>query len=111
VTGDAVAAAANGELQSPLSRDVRCVRYPDDKLWAAVDSAIEDGARLVVALVLGAYQPAPHLGRELSDARLIERLVHVQPEGVSPIVSHDPGSDRWSLSLRTLQPARWRNIP
>jgi hypothetical protein len=47
VTGDAVAAAANGELQSPLpregddARDVRGVRYPNDKLRAAIESAIE----------------------------------------------------------------------
>ena len=64
MTGDAVAAAADGELQPALAcernhaRDVCCVLSPDDECWAAVEPAVEDGARLVVAVVVGAYDPA-----------------------------------------------------
>jgi hypothetical protein len=102
VTGDAVAAAADGELQPALAcernhaRDVCCVFSPDDECWAAVEPAVEDGARLVVAIVVGAYEPAPHLRRKLPDGRLVEEVGLVYSKVILSIVSHDLSSDRWS---------------
>src|SRR5918994_7004447 len=71
VTGGAVAAALDGELQPTLARerhharDVGCVLRPDDERWPAVDPAVENGARLVVVPVPGAYQLAPDVGGKL----------------------------------------------
>ena len=71
VTGDAVAAAADGELQPGLARerddarDIGRVRGPDDDRRPAVDPAVEDGARLVVAGVVGRDHPAVEVGAEV----------------------------------------------
>src|SRR5215204_3804290 len=108
VTGDAVAAATDGELQPALARernharDVGRVLNPDDERWAAVEPAVEDGAYHVVAVVVGAYELAPHLGRKLPDGRLVEEVGLVYSQGILPIVSHDLSSDRWSSSDKNL---------
>jgi hypothetical protein len=68
VPGGAVAAAADGELQPALSRerddarDVGSVLGPDDGRRSAVDAAVEDLARLVVAYVLRRDHPPAQSG-------------------------------------------------
>ncbi len=59
MTGDAVAATTDGELQPALTcqrdnmGDIGSVLNPDDERWAAVEATVEDGARLLKAVVLG----------------------------------------------------------
>jgi hypothetical protein len=73
VAGYAVAAAADGELQSGLAgegydaRDVRLVCDPDDDRRPAVDIAVEDGAALVVPGVLRSDHPPLEGRAELGD--------------------------------------------
>ena len=60
MSGQAVAAALDGELQVALTRerddarDVGSVLGLDDSRRVAVEAAVEDGARLVIAVILGA---------------------------------------------------------
>jgi hypothetical protein len=71
VTGEAVAAAADGEFQPALARerddagDVGGVGDADDECRPAIEPAIEDGARLVVAGVVRRDHPTVEGGAEL----------------------------------------------
>ena len=73
VTGDAVAAAADGQLQPGLARqrddasDVGRVRGPDDDRRPAVDPAVEDGAGLVVLGVVRRDHSSAKWSIELRD--------------------------------------------
>src|SRR5215207_308632 len=73
VTGGTVASATDGELQPTLAcerddaRDVSRVRYPHDYRRVAVIAAVEDGARLVVAVVFRCDHPPVDDGTELRD--------------------------------------------
>ncbi len=73
MTGEAVTAAANGELHAGLAckrddvRDVGLVRGPDDDRWPAVEPTVEDGARLVVPGIIGCDDPGVQDGAELRE--------------------------------------------
>ena len=73
VTGDAVAAAPDGEVDPGLTReldharDVGDVRGHHDRRGAAVDSSVEDGARRVVLAVARRLDAARELEAQLLD--------------------------------------------
>src|SRR5919107_210735 len=77
-SGDAVPAAADGQRQAILAREVYGIDHvgragrAHDERWPLIDHAVVDLASFVVAIVLRAYKLAPEARRELLDGRFLE---------------------------------------